>query len=423
LRTVPYRFRARDLSADSGRAWVRDPLADAIAPVDGDGFGRALGAPAGGHAWLVHGDWVWVAQRSPAGLLRRHRLTGEERKSEHGVLQITAADGGAWAMTAERELLILPPDGSDPVAIGRAPARAAVLRARGGRLWLSTGPYASEPFIACVDPVDAAVLARRDVRSFVRLHVNDDGVWVEQSMEIDGEERLVLRELDPATLTDVRARGWPATIRVYAMVGPVAVCARRSGRHLPKAGIDVVWLEARTGERLSVDKLAPGIKVVGQVVEPPRSGHAFALAYGGDFLHPDVLAIGGSPEQTRLLQPSSIDLAHLPAPHPPHHHADDEAAAQRFIRWQFLGQDLIGEIDVEDVLMRGAWPDTEVVVRFREHRRPQWLFARRLRVWDDTGQAVANHEHALIHLMENVQACGHGLPADPVSDADGIVWF
>jgi hypothetical protein len=273
-----------------------------------------------------------------------------------------------------------------------------------------------------VDPVDARVIARRDVRSFVRLHVNDDGVWVEQSMEIDGDEMLVLRELDRGTLADVRAQGWPATIRVYAMVSAVAVCGSRRGRVVPKDGIDVVWLDARNGERLGLDTLVP-IKAIGQLVEPARSSHAFALVYGADFLHPEVLAIGRSPEQTRLLQPSGIDLAHLPAPHPPPRHADDEAAAQRSVRRQFLGQRLIGEITVEDVSLRGAWPDTEAVVRFRERRRPQWLFARRLRVWDDTGRALADRDLALIHLMEHVQACGYGLPVDPVSDADGVVWF
>jgi hypothetical protein len=336
---------------------------------------------------------------------------------------MAASDRAAWAMTAERELLILPPDGSDPVAIGHAPARASVLQVHRGQLWLSPGQYGAPGFIACVDGVDATVLARREVRSFTCLHVNDAGVWVEQSMEIDGGATRVLRELDPETLRDVRAQGWPATIRVYAMIGEVAVCGRLTGRSLPKDGLDVVWLDARNGGRLGLDKLDPRIKVVGKVVVAPQSRHAVALAYGTDPLQPEVIVLGASPEQTRLLQPSSIDLAHLPAPRPPIGHEDDEAEAHRSICAQFLGQDLVGEITVEDVSTRGSWPDTEVVVRFREHRRPQWLFARSLRVWDDNGRVIADDSVPLYNLMEHVQACGYGLPANPTPDDDGIVWF
>jgi len=418
-----HRFRARDVSSDADRAWLRDPLANALAPADHVGLGTAIGAPAGAGPWLVHGDWVWMAARSPAGLVRRHRETGHERRSTHGVLQMAASDRAAWAMTAERELLILPLDGSDPVAIGHAPARTSVLQVHRGRLWLSPGQYGAPGFIACVDGVDATVLARREVRSFTCLHVNDAGVWVEQSMEIDGAATRVLRELDPETLRDVQAQGWPATIRVYAMVGQVAVCGRSSGRSMPEDGLDVVWLDARNGGRLGLDKLDPRIKVVGKVVIPPQSRHAVALAYGTDPLQREVIVLGASPGQTRLLQPSSIDLAHLPAPRPPSGHEDDEAEAHRSICAQFLGLDLIREITVEDVSTRGSWPDTEVVVQFRERRRPEWLFARSLRVWDDNGRVIADDSVALYNLMEDVQACGYGLPANPIPDDDGVVWF
>jgi hypothetical protein len=418
-----YGFRARDVSSDADRAWLRDPLSDALAPVHHAGFGTAIGAPAGDGPWLFHGDWVWMARRSPGELVRRHHEDGQERRSTHGVLQMAASERAAWAMTAERELLILPPDGSDPVAIGHAPANASVLLAHHGRLWLSPGRYGARASIACVDAVDATVLARREVQSFTCLHVNDAGAWVEQPIEIGGEQTLVLRELDPETLRDVRAQAWPATIRVYAMIGQVAVCGRSSGRPLPKDGLDVVWLDARSGERLGLDKLDPRIKAVGKVVAPPQSRHAVALAYGTDRSQPEVIAFGASPEQTRLLQPSGIDLAHLPAPRPPHGYEHDEADVHRRIRAEFVGQDLIREITVEDVWLRGAWPDTEVVVRFRECRRPEWLFARRLRVWVDDGRVIADHSVAFYNLMEDVQACGYGLPANPVPDDDDIVWF
>jgi hypothetical protein len=418
-----YRFRAGDLSSGSDRAWVRDRLADVVVPVDRAGFGVAIGAPAGGDPWLVHGDWVWVARRSQRELVRRHRESGQERRSSHGVLQMAASDRAAWAMTAERELLILPRDGADPVAIGYAPANASAMRAHGGRLWLSPSRYAASAFIARVDAVDATVVVRRDIRWFSRLHVNDAGVWAEQSMEIDGEETLVLRELDPETLRDVRARGWPATIRTFAMLGNVAVCGRRTGRSLPKDGLDIVWLDARSGERRGLDKLAPQIKHLGKVVELPQSPHAVALAYGTETLHPEVVALGASPEETLLLEPSAIDLAHLPAPRPPRGHQDDEAKAHRRLRAEFLGQRLIDEITVEDVSTRGAWPDTEVVVRFRELRRQEWLFARSVRIWGDDGRAIADHSVDLYNLMEHLQACGYGLPVNPVPDDQGIVWF
>jgi hypothetical protein len=192
---------------------------------------------------------------------------------------------------------------------------------------------------------------------------------------------------------------------------------------MPEDGLDVVWLDARNGGRLGLDKLDPRIKVVGQVVIPPQSRHAVALAYGTDPLQREVIVLGASPGETRLLQPSSIDLAHLPAPRPPNGHEDDEAEAHRSICAQFLGLDLIREITVEDVSTRGSWPDTEVVVQFRERRRPEWLFARSIRVWDDNGRVIADDSVALYNLMEDVQACAYGLPANPIPDDDGIVWF
>jgi hypothetical protein len=36
---------------------------------------------------------------------------------------------------------------------------------------------------------------------------------------------------------------------------------------------------------------------------------------------------------------------------------------------------------------------------------------------------IADHSVELYNLMEHLQACGYGLPVNPVPDDQGIVWF
>ena len=56
--------------------------------------------------------------------------------------------------------------------------------------------------------------------------------------------------------------------------------------------------------------------------------------------------------------------------------------------------------------------------------RPGIQFGRRWRLYDELGNPV-DHEYADIHLMEDVESAGGGLPpADGcVTDEAGVAWF
>ena len=83
---------------------------------------------------------------------------------------------------------------------------------------------------------------------------------------------------------------------------------------------------------------------------------------------------------------------------------------------------LIRGVTFEEVRLEGSFPDTAVVALFRSESHPGVLFGRRRRIWADDG-AWEGADYLGINLMEDVEACGHGLPRDPSMDESGIAWF
>jgi len=81
-------------------------------------------------------------------------------------------------------------------------------------------------------------------------------------------------------------------------------------------------------------------------------------------------------------------------------------------------------VTFDAVELHGSFPHTAVVAVLRSTERPGVQFGRRWRLYDDLGNPQPL-EYADIHLMEDIEAAGHGLPPleDCVADDDGIVWF
>lgn len=128
---------------------------------------------------------------------------------------------------------------------------------------------------------------------------------------------------------------------------------------------------------------------------------------------------------------------HLPPP-PPRIEAKpveeqtrDRIAAAFFRGW--LGTDpesgrkvqrpYIRGVTFEDVRLEGEFPETRVVALFRSEDHPGVLFGRRRRVWDDDGSYSDVITVMDVNLMEDIEACGYGLPANPQPDESGVVWF
>lgn len=81
-------------------------------------------------------------------------------------------------------------------------------------------------------------------------------------------------------------------------------------------------------------------------------------------------------------------------------------------------------VDFDSVEIVGGFPHTQVVALFHAADRPGVQFGRRWRLYDDLGNPEPL-EYADIHLMEEIEAAGYGLPAAAacVPDEDGVVWF
>jgi hypothetical protein len=80
-------------------------------------------------------------------------------------------------------------------------------------------------------------------------------------------------------------------------------------------------------------------------------------------------------------------------------------------------------VTFEEVRLEGRFPQMEIVVLFRADEHPGLVFDRRRRIWEDDGALSGVIDVMDVNLMEDVEACGHGLPEKPVADASGIAWF
>ena len=82
----------------------------------------------------------------------------------------------------------------------------------------------------------------------------------------------------------------------------------------------------------------------------------------------------------------------------------------------------IDGIDFDSIELRGGFPDSHIVARFRALPRPGISFARRWNLYDELGN-TQDLEYADIHLMEDIESGGLP-PAEACQpDGDGVVWF
>jgi hypothetical protein len=150
-----------------------------------------------------------------------------------------------------------------------------------------------------------------------------------------------------------------------------------------------------------------------------------------------LVAIG----EDRAVQRTSLTElevgAHLPPP-PPTIEArpTEEKVRNRLARSLFGGRrsarpkagkesrrPYIRGVTIEDVRLERSFPNTRVVVLFRAEQRPGVLFGRRRRIWEDSGELSDVIDVMDVNLMEDVEACGYGLPVEPHVGPEGISWF
>jgi hypothetical protein len=84
----------------------------------------------------------------------------------------------------------------------------------------------------------------------------------------------------------------------------------------------------------------------------------------------------------------------------------------------------IAGVTFDVIELRGQFPEGVIVALFHAADRPGIQFGRRWRLYDELGNPV-DHKYADIHLMEDVESSGGGLPPDGscVTDETGVAWF
>lgn len=82
------------------------------------------------------------------------------------------------------------------------------------------------------------------------------------------------------------------------------------------------------------------------------------------------------------------------------------------------------KVVIEEVELLRSYPDTHLAVLFRAESRPGVLFGRRQRVFTEAGLPHPELQLFDVHLTEDLQAVGYGLPLPGERHADkrGIVW-
>lgn len=80
-------------------------------------------------------------------------------------------------------------------------------------------------------------------------------------------------------------------------------------------------------------------------------------------------------------------------------------------------------VTFEDVRLEGKFPKTEMVALFRSEHQPGVLFGRRQRIWEEDGAFSGVISVMDVNLMEDIEACGYGLPADPRAAPSGVAWI
>lgn len=130
----------------------------------------------------------------------------------------------------------------------------------------------------------------------------------------------------------------------------------------------------------------------------------------------DVVAVAASGVVRTIHSADSIDIsrfapaAHRPPPEQIREHIDEVRHRFDYLDRYWRAEDGTTSplsVGLSDPLVSvdGEWPDTRIVITLRHPRRPGLLLRRTLPLFDQTGSPI-KHEHADIHLMEDLDT-GH----------------
>jgi hypothetical protein len=439
-----HRFSPRLIAPTDSAVWVTEgllPLLARIDPLSGEVTGpfaldRPKGSTGGAHAVVATSDAVWVRWNN--GLTRFDPRTGTARTLEVLGLGLAAGDEGVWVLPGDGRVARVDDQASAVHPLGEPEERRDHIAVGHGSVWTlaSTEVHSKVSALSRLDPqtgaVEHAISLEGSPRSLV---VDTSGVWVRlwrgHRNITDSYVRVDPQTAEPAGGFAIVPVGADVLVHggfVYASTtDPFAHAERGKPSH-------VLRIDARTGALLGSYALPGWVdSMVG------GGAGAWACLSRRDESPRQVVELSAEANSFRTWSLDSVDVfPHLPPP-PPRIEArpTEEQVCDRLARSLFGGWiatdpetgaetrlPYIHGIEFEDVRLEGQFPDTEVVALFRSVDHPGVRFGRRRRIWDNNGAFLIGLIDVMdVNLMEDVEACGYGLPQHPEPDDSGIAWF
>lgn len=439
-----HRFLPFRLAPTGPGCWVMEMLLPALVFVDevsrAISSPHVLARPRGGEArdLLVHGDVLWVLWAD--GVTRYDPRSREQIDLPATPVALASNRWAVFGLFPSGEIARLDDlDGGVAIA-GHIPTPAMQFAAGSdlvfGLSWTDTTSQITT--LTALDP------QRRATRFHVQLHgapyglvADKDSLWVNvwrrqadgmsgHVIEIDSAGGCIRGELElgPTGRIDPVADGQHVRTRCASH----EVDARDRPPQLERVDLrtgHVTGLAALDGW-ISWPFLGP-TAIWGRLEPAAKKGDSTIVAVPLD---------GSAP---RYYDVSGVDTSsYLPPPPPPIEAEPTEQeickrlADALFGGWVFINPDTeerenprpyIHGVTIETVERHGSFPNTEIVITFSADIHPGIRFARKQRIWDNDGAVSAVIRYMDVNLMEDVEACGHGLPPEPQADASGTVWF
>jgi hypothetical protein len=345
---------------------------------------------------------------------------------------------GVWVLPGDGRVARIDEEARGLEMMGEPEERRHMIAVAHGAVW--TFAWTQVP--------DGSTLSRLDI-STGRLEASISLAGSPQALLVDATAvwAYMWRRRDSGTIDGFLVRVAPDTVEVAGevlltptgaygpildgvMLAPAADPYAHAERGLPS---QLRRIDASTGAVLGAIPVAGWLE---GLVLGPSSVWGW-LERRGEWPSPVLeLAVDGS--WSRVVSLDTVDISgHLPPP-PPRidaRHTEQEVrerlAEAFFGGW--IGKDpetgaeirrpYIRGVEFEDVRLEGEFPDTEVVALFRSVEHPGVLFGRRQRIWDDDGAFSEVIGVMDVNVMEDIVACGYGLPRDPQPGESGIAWF
>lgn len=440
------RFTPRFIAPTPSAVWVMEgglPVLVCVDParlaVTGPiTLARPEGSGREAHQLAATEEAVWVRWRD--GLTRFDVAKHEQRSLDVPSVGLALGAETTWVLAGDGRVGRVREDSGGLELLGEPEERRQWIAVGFGAVWTlawtPVSPRSGRSTLSRLDTSTGRVEGTLALDGLPQaLLVDETAVWLyvwrwDAAREIDA----YLVRVDPEALDPT------SELRAPEMIGPVLdgvayLLADDPSADAPRGqAAEVRRIDAVTGNLLSRTPV-PGW-VINWMVAGPSSLWG-CLERRGEWPGPvvELPADGGA---ARIVSLDSVDLsAHLPPPPPRVDARSTEEAIRKRLADAFFGgwiardpntgaetrHPFVRGVTFEQVRLEGSFPTTEVVALFRSAQHPEVLFGRRQRIWDDDGAFSTVINVMDINLMEDIEACGYGLPADPKPDTSGVVWF